>query len=323
MKFIRIGSNKTAKILSILLASVLWFHIATDAEYDYKIDIPIMYIEPTKEYMLARKPPETVNVYVKVSGKHLLFYVLKSMIDPESSYISVNLAGLLKDTHRITLEKENIYLSVESGISIERILSDSTFPVIIDRKKKQTVPVDVDNLPDYTVEGNYVLSGKITSIPEFVIIEGPEDYIDAIHAVKVKTLEKTMISQGDSLVHANLNTNNSFVTVNPGEVNIRFPVEPLRTKLFRGIPVTFKNIPRKFRNYLSPDTLSVYIQGPESIVSRARSEDISVTVNFAIYRNQIEQGDSLLKPVVTYPDGITDVSTTPGMLRISSPSSGS
>ena len=55
---IKFGKNTTAKILSILFAVILWFNIATNSEYNYKVYIPINYIEPSSGYMLASIPPE-------------------------------------------------------------------------------------------------------------------------------------------------------------------------------------------------------------------------------------------------------------------------
>jgi len=319
----KFGKNTTAKILSVLFAVVLWFHISTKVEYDYKVSIPITYIEPSSGYMLASTPPGEAQVYLRGSGKSLFYFMLKSFIDPEGSYIPVNLAGLPKGRHQITLDKENIFLSTEKELSVESILYNSSFPVVIDRKIERTVKVDSDSLPGFELENGFVLSGKPSIKPESVTVEGPEDIINTISSIRVATLADNVVSREDSLVHAKLNNNIHFTNVTPGEVDVHFPVEPLRTKLFRGIPVTFKNFPKKIRQHLKPDTLSVYIQGPESIISRSRSEDIFVTVNYKAYLAQIAQGDSLLKPEVIYPEGITSVSTTPGVLHISDYSSGS
>jgi len=317
----KFGKNTTAKIFSILFAIILWFNIATNSEYNYKVYIPIKYIEPSSGYMLASVPPEETQVYLRGSGKSLIYFILKSLVNPDASYISTNLAGIPKGEHRIDLDKENIALSTGENLQVERILNNSFFSVEIDKKITRTVKVDTDSLPLFKLGNNLVLNGKPSANPEFVIIEGPEDIINTMNSVKVVSLDNNMISQEDSLVHARLHDNIPFVTVSQNDVSIHFPVEPLRTKLFR-MPVTFKNFPRKVRQQLNPDTLSVYIQGPESVVSRSRFEDILIIVDYRVYLKQIAQGDSLITPEITYPEGITNVTITPGVLRISDYSSG-
>jgi len=196
--------NTTAKILSVLFATILWFHISTKAEYDYKVSIPITYIEPSSGYMLASTPPEETQVYLRGSGKSLFYFMLKSLIDPEGSYIPVNLAGLPKGRHQITLDKENIFLSTERELSVDSILYNSLFPVVIDKKIKRTVRVDADSLPYFELENGYVLSGKPSVNPKSVTVEGPEDIINTISSIRVATLADKVISQEDSLVRAKL-----------------------------------------------------------------------------------------------------------------------
>lgn len=317
----KFGKNTTAKILSILFAVILWFNIATNSEYNYKVYIPIKYIEPSSGYMLASIPPEETQVYLKGSGKSLVYFIFKNLVYPGESYISTNLAGLSKGEHRIDLDKENIALSTGESLQVERILNNPFFSVEIDKKIKRTVKVDIDSLPAFKLENNFVLNGKPAANPEFVIIEGPEDIVNTMNSVKVASLDNTMISQEDTLVHARLLDTIRFVTVSQNDVTIHFPVEPLRTKRFH-MPVTFINFPRKIRQRINPDTLSVYIQGPESVVSRSRFEDIFISVNYRAYLDQIAQGDSLITPEITYPEGITNVTITPGVLHISDYSSG-
>ena len=123
----KFGKNITAKILSFLFAAILWFNIATNLEYNHKVYIPIKYIEPSSGYMLASVPPEETQIYLRGSGKSLVYFVLKNLFNPEENYIATNLAGLQKGEHRIDLDKANIVLSTGESLHVERILSDS-FP---------------------------------------------------------------------------------------------------------------------------------------------------------------------------------------------------
>lgn len=310
------GKNTTAKVLSVLFAFILWFNIATNLEYNDKVNIPIKYIEPSSGFMIANVPPGEAQLYIRGSGKNLLYFSMKRLFHSDESYVSANLAGLPKGAHRIELKEENIFFTSGVNIHVERILTNSFIPVSIDKKIKRTVKVNVDNLPDVTLAEHLVLNGKPRSNPEFVIIEGPEEVVDPIKSIKVIALEKSVISERDTLIGATLEDTIDFAVLSTKEVTLDFSVEPLRTKLFR-IPLNFNNFPQRHRQRVSPDTLSVYIQGPESVVSRSRSMDILISVNYRTYLNRIAQGDSLLTPEISYPDGITNVTITPGILLIS------
>ena len=310
------GKNTAAKVLSVLFAFILWFNIATNLEYNDKVNIPIKYIEPSSGFMLASIPPREAQVYIRGTGKNLIYFSLKRLFNSDESYVSANLAGLPKGAHRIELKEENLFFTSGVNIHVERILTNTFIPLSIDKKVKRTVKVNVDNLPEVTLGEHLVLNGKPVANPEFVIIEGPEEIVDPIKSINVAALEKNVISERDTLIGATLEDNIEFASLSTKNITLDFSVEPLRTKLFR-IPLKFNNFPQRHRQRVSPDTLSVYIQGPESVVSRSRSMDILISVNYRTYLNRIAQGDSLITPEITYPDGITNVTITPGVLLIS------
>ncbi len=312
----KFSSNYTFKIICVVCAIALWFNIATKSRYNHKIYIPIRYTDPSSGYMLASTPPERIYVDVSGSGKQLMLLMLKNIVYPDRSYVTVNLAEYPKGRHLVYLDKEKIVLFREEKIRIESILYNSYFPVVIDKKVKRTVPVDMAELPDLEMENGFVLNGAPVARPEFAIIEGPEDIVSTIGAVKIQSLAKTVLSLADTLVQAHLDTSIRFSSVSPSEIAVYFPVEPLRTKLFRTIPLTYRGFRRSARPTLIPDTLSVMIQGPESIVSRSRAEDIRIEINYPDYSRQVSQGDSLIKPEILYPEGITSVTITPGVLRV-------
>jgi YbbR domain-containing protein len=315
------GKNTAAKVLSVFFAFILWFNIATNTEYNYKVDIPIKYIYPSSGFMLANEPPDEAQVYIRGSGKSLLYFCLKRMFNADESYVSANLAGLPKGAHRIELQEANIFFTSGANISVERILTNSVIPVSIDKKISRTVRVDVDNLPEVRIDDDLVLNGKPTADPEYVIVEGPADVVDPIESIPIATIEKNVISESDTLIGATLADTVDFAVLNTKNVTLRYSVEPLRTKLFR-IPLKLVNFPQQEEANVSPDTLSVYIQGPESVVSRSRSMDIVISVNYQSYMNRIARGDSFITPEISYPDGIMNVTITPGVLQITDPGGG-
>ncbi|MFC1541332.1 YbbR-like domain-containing protein [Candidatus Latescibacterota bacterium] len=316
------GKNTTAKVLSVLFAFILWFNIASNMEYSDKVTIPIKYTEPSSSFMLASVPPKDAQVYISGSGKSLIYFYLRKFISLDDSYISANLAGYTKGEHKIELKEESIYFSKGEDIIVERILTNSFFPINIDKKIKRTFKVDVDNLPEIKLNENLVFNGKPVANPEYVIVEGPEDIVDPIKSIGVVSLEKNVITESDTIIGATLNDDFDFARFSQKEITLNFSVEPLRTKLFQ-IPLNYINFPQRNRQKISPDTLSVYIRGPESVISRSRSSDIVISVNYRSYLNRITQGDSLIAPEIVYPEGITDVTITPGFLQISGLSDGS
>ncbi len=315
------GKNTTAKVLSVFFAFILWFNISTNMEYNYKVDIPIRYIKPSRGFMLANVPPEEAQVYIRGSGKNLLIFSLRRLFNSDESYVSANLAGLPKGAHRIELQEENIFFTSGADLSVERILTNSVIPVSIDERVSRTVRVDVDNLPEVTIDNDLVLTGKPTADPGYIIVEGPAEIVDPIESIPIASIEKNVITESDTLIEATLADTLDFADFSTKNVTLRYSVEPLRTKLFR-IPLKYNNFPQQEHAKVTPDTLSVYIQGPESVVSRSRSMDIVISVSYRSYLKHITDGDMFITPEIWYPDGITNVTITPGVLQITDPGGG-
>ncbi|MFC1511723.1 hypothetical protein ACFL5H_00830 [Candidatus Latescibacterota bacterium] len=316
MKFILAGPHDAAKLLCFLFALLLWFHVATEQEYGDQVSLPIHYHEPTSGYILANSPPDQVKIALSGTGKNLLSFKIGLLTNPGVAYVNVTLADLRRGTHIITLNTEDITISEDASVTIVDILENAEISVLIDRKIERSLAVALDSLPPYRVEEGFVLNGKPLVTPVSITAEGPEEVLLEMRTIRISSLNTETISLADSLVEAVLDIPSPFVNVSQAIVEVRFPVERLRTKLFRGVPVTLSGFPQRFESVFLPDTLTVLIQGPESVISLSRAEDIVVEVNYSSFLEQTAGGDSLITPTIKYPNGITGASTTPVALRI-------
>ncbi len=314
MKLTLLGPNDTAKLLSFLFAIVLWFHIATEQVYRYEATLPIRYINLPDNYMLANTPPERVQVLLAGTGKSLLSFRLRQMGDSYDSYAMVDLAGPGRGTRQVVIDRQDLYIPESDGITVQEIMNNGSFPLVIDRKAERNVPISTDSLTVFLDEG-CVLAARPEAVPESVAVVGPEEIVSKMTSISIGSLNPSPITYEDTLAQAQLINPSPFLDLSRDTVEIRFFVERLRTKLFR-IQVRLTGFPRNERDTVSPDTISVMIQGPESVISKSGQEDISAEVSHASYLKQTAKGDSLITPTLGYPNGVTSASATPPAVRI-------
>ena len=314
MKLTFLGPNDPAKLLSFLFAIILWFHVATEQVYRYGASVPIHYVHLQDNYMLANTPPERVQVSLSGTGKSLLSFRLRQLSNPDDSYAMVDLAGLEKGTHPVAILKQNLFIPESDGITAQEITGNGVFPLVIDRRAERMVPVSTDSLPSFVEEG-CVLAARPEAVPESVAVSGPEEIVSKITSIPAGTPKPAPITCADSVAQAQLINPSPFLDLSRDTVEIRFTVERLRTKLFL-IPVTLTGFPRNERDTITPDTLSVLIQGPESVISRSGQADVSAEVSHASYLEQTASGDSLIAPTLRFPTGVTSASATPPAVRI-------
>ena len=325
MNIRKTGNNITAKVASVVFAVLLWFHVTTNATFNSKFSLPIQYAGPSEGFVVASTKPDKVTAVINGTGKELFVFYLKGLVRPDQSYALVILTGLSEGKNTITLDKNVMNLGLFSGLSVESILypHNASFSIEIDREIKRTVAVNTVSLSGYRVREGYCVSGKPVAKPEFVVIQGPEEIINNFNSVKISSLSGKTVSLRDSVLKANLEKP-QFVTVEPGEVEIYFFVEPLITRNLSGVSLIYEGFPEKNRPEFKPDSLSVSLKGPKSIVSGIEANSILAAIQYKRYLDHAAKGDSLITPTVTIPDGyegIDVIDVIPKVVRFSVQSS--
>lgn len=314
---IKKSGSTTVQILSFLFAGILWFNVTTDATFQHKITLPIKYVGPSEGFIISTEKPGKTEVIVSGTGKALFRFSMAGFVDTENRYALVNLAGLPAGENKVTIEKPALHLGDITGLTIERILfpNNATFAIGVDRNIKRTVAVNADSIVGYNIAEGYVLTRKPTVRPQFVMIEGPESFVSALDAVAVTSLKGTMVSAKDTLAAATLAVP-PFITVEPADIEVLFPVEQILSRELKGIPITLTGFPRNRRPTFAPDSLMVAVRGPRSSISNLDSSKISLTVTYESFREQISRGDSTIVPVISVPDGISVTGVTPSFVRV-------
>ena len=322
MKNVESGSHLTAKILSVLFAVVLWLVITLHTTFSYKVYLPIKYFGPSEGFIMTGSYPEKALVYIQGTGRSLLVFSIKRILNRDQHYVTVSLTGFTKKgKHLIDLDKTKINLGENSTLVVENILENASFSVEIERIDTRSIPVDLDNLPDFTVENGYVLIGKPQAKPGIVVVKGPVDTLDTMNTIKISSFPSRKVSIKNPVLQASLGENLSeFVTTDPETINLHFTIEKLVQKIFTGVPLVLKNFPDGNIPYFFPDSLNVAVEGPESSISELKADDVLVTVRYQEFLELSAQGVSNIKPKIKLPENVIAVSVTPDMVQFSSDS---
>ncbi len=153
-----ITANFGIKILSLLTAFLLWFHVITEKGYEKTIQIPISYVNLPENLLITKQPPKSVKVKVRGKGKELLRF-------GQNIKVELDLGETELGWRRIDLKKEDVVVPCESKIEIGSELLPRSFIMRVEREVKKKVKV-VPNL-----KSEY----KFEVIPEMVEISGGSD----------------------------------------------------------------------------------------------------------------------------------------------------
>ena len=181
----------------LTLASFLWFLNALEKHYTDHITVPVRYINLPKDKELTGKLPEKLELTVDAFGYTLLRHKLRLAFSPillDVNELTNNyLEGRFFSKYSISTNghKEEIAKQISSEIEIIIIRPDSIlFKVsnVIDKLIKVHPVVDV------TFAKEFIFQKPPVTIPESILVRGPEDILDTLTNVKTLPVELKNLS---------------------------------------------------------------------------------------------------------------------------------
>jgi len=180
--------NWTLKIISLVLALLLWSFIMGERRLEVGYPVPLELQSLPTGLMVANEVPSLIDV--RVSGPRTLL----SKISPNDISIVVDLTDLKPGL--TTFKRLEERLNLPSGLRVTR-LSPSFIDLKLERIKQKLVPIKIvfsdQPLPGFKV-------GKVRSVPDEVIIEGAESELKNVSEVVTESVNLKGVNEGFSLI---------------------------------------------------------------------------------------------------------------------------
>ncbi len=295
--------------MSVVFAMLLWVHVTSNATFSSKCTMPIRYVGPSEGYVIASEKPDEATVVVTGAGRDLVRFYASGLIGVDERYALVNLTGLPVGANTVSIDRDMIHLGMFSELSVDTVLSpnNASFAVDVDRLIKRTIAVDTKSLPEFKVSDSAAILGKPWAKPAYVVMTGPASIIGHISAAKVSVLLKRNLSSADSVVKGYIEKPR-YVEVEPDEVELHFVMDQVASRKISGVKLRLSNIPRKFRTAFKPDSLTVVLRGPKSLLSRITANQIIAGISPDALQNALDNDESSIEPSIRLPNGLTGVS---------------
>ena len=237
---------------------------------------------------------------------------------PERHFTLASLTGLAtKGKHQITLDKGDVHLTDDSDLEVESILDNAFFSIVLDRLVTRNLTVDVDSIPPYSVEKGFVVVGKPLARPGLIVARGPEEVLRSMRSVHIGSLEQNTLSPKKADLKARLENRPEYlIKLDPDTVDVKFTIEPFIQRVFADVPLKLFSFPRKNIPQFTPAAFSVSIEGPESIVSKLKPQDILISIRYQTFLDMSSKGEHLIRPEIKSPEGLS-ISLSPEFIRFS------
>lgn len=297
--------NFKSIIVSVLLACLLWFLVATGNRYSYTIKVPIKITRLAPGKTMANVIPEYAVLDVEGKGRSLIasyFYDVGFNLElPE-----------VKSDRKIELEKYLNFLDVPKTFDIEvkEVIEPKTFDLKVDDLVRTSKRIQFEG--DIAADDGYILIGHQFS-QDSVLLEGPRSLIRGLSYVRTDSLRMSGQKTGFMQTLRLREPAPGLIKMEPKMVEVSFDIQRLVERIVYDIPVKVINVPAHLSVDAIPPFLALRIKGGEKIAAGITSENIRVEIDFnRTYRPDKEEYSA----IIYTPHSVSWTESIPGKFKL-------
>ena len=301
-----IFENFWFKIVALVMALLLWFHVATEKVYEYTKSFPVKISNFPKELILSEAVSQEVQVKIRGKGKELLKLLLT-----EKRNLQIDIKDFKAGESDYTFKPQEIPIPEGLDLKVDEIVSPKSIKINLDHLIEKKVPIhsQITILPK---EG-YLQVGEVSLNLHQVGISGPIKLVRGIESIETekKVLEDVTQPISDRIgltLPQGYNLRLSF-----NQVKFSADVQKGIEKEIPSVPVETVNLPSGRKVKVQPDSIKVIIFVGENVVNRLTEDQIKVTIDCGRVKRNVE---TKLQPLVKLPPTASLIRTEPDSLMV-------
>jgi YbbR domain-containing protein len=261
--------NLGLKIIAALLALGLWVHVYSTTEQESKLQVPLQLVDIPSGMTITGEIPRTVEVQVRGPGREIFRLRTRRL----RTQISVADAG--EGRFQRPLVADDITLPPDIQARPVEVIRPKLLDVVFDRLETKRVPVfpTVTGAPS----SGYLVRGPVEVDPDSLTLQGPQrllrpyEFVRSLEVGIQGATQPLRASVGLDLPEG--------ITGDPAEVLVVVPIERIVARNIGGLPVEVLKNAAIRRVRIEPETGSVEVHGPESVVTGLRPEDLQLRID--------------------------------------------
>lgn len=297
MKLPVVLRNTDIRLVSLLLAVLLWFHAVTERTYRVAVRCPVTVRNIPSGWMLTNRGVGA-NCLITATGKE----IIAMRIAPPS--ITVDAAN--RQIKRMTVDLDRAAVRYPYGIvprSVE--FTPGQLAIAFDREEARQVRVvaDIRGLP----ADGFLVADSVTVSPAAVEVRGPQRLLETLDSVYTQPLP--VDGQAEPLerwLRLAL-PDTVFSATSPETVLVRVPFEKAGERLFRNVPIRLANRGTGYLVSFSPGTVDVVVAGPQPALAAAGAADVIAVIDL----RGLERGRYRLQATIELPERLELLTASP------------
>ena len=284
------------------LATILWLFVISGDQYTMIIDFPIEARNLNAQKAYLKEVPNYAAVMLKGKGRDLFkafilqkYAGFKLVLDLEG--ISQEYEFFLNDYFK--KNPRRVVLPSSYKLSFVEVVYPNRIKISLDEIMKKTVPVSSNLF--ISLKDGYTQVGLIKFYPDSVNIVGPKAELKRIN--NINTIKDTLTNLSYAFnSDLNLILPNRLINCSHTEVQCYLDIQQISERIIVDIPVKVINKVKGIRVFPSPQTVSLTVIGGAIQISKIKSHDILVNVDF----NSWSINKNFYEPQVLFPFDVLD-----------------
>ncbi|MDP2334955.1 MAG: hypothetical protein Q8N05_00605 [Bacteroidota bacterium] len=301
-----------AYLVCIAIATGFWFLNALSKTYTVDIIAPVSYVNFPNNKTLANNLPEKFELTIKSYGFTILRRKLSFLFVPLEFNVNDLTSNRMVDSHRssYTFPSRQFLSKLSYQLSNDlEILNMSPDTLVFKFDKLGQKHIKVKPVVQVNLKKQYQISGEIKTVPDSVLVNGPQSVLDNLHFVLT---EKKQFHQVDRSILEEIKIKPvKELYFEPQSVKMNIPVEEY-TEAQQSVPVVLVRKPADVNVKLFPAKVKITFQVGLNRFSEIHPEDFKLTVSYT----DIQKGKQRLKITAeSSPDYLYDLKITPEELE--------
>ncbi len=263
--------NLGLKLIALTLAVTLYLHVFLSQEREMILDVPIMLRGVPESLIGLGDLPEMARVRFRGLGLTLS----KLRTDPQGPRLLVEVGDVREGRLQRPLVSGDVLLPSEVDVRVVEVVEPKELDIEFDRLLVKRLPV-VPNITGRPAAG-FVTAGRIIAQPESVTVRGPRQLVGSFDFLRTEPLDIAGL-EGATQQRVALRVP-ARCEATPSEVSVRIVIDKVVSRTFPQLPVKVLRSAVVTLRRLAPQTGSVVVSGPATLVESLRADDLRLSID--------------------------------------------
>lgn len=265
-------TNFWLKILAVLVAGLVWLHVATDRTYRTTRNIPVGRVIVREGLVAPPEFPDTLRVVVEATGKELI------LLGTETPALQINATSYDVGRRVIGLSAEQLrLLGTETDARVIRVVTPEFVEVDFSEMAHATLPVRA--IFDPLTEDGFMVGSEVDISPRKIAVHAPSKYLSEMTEALTDSVPIRGLRNEVTLWLPLANPDPRVFRLEPDSVRVTLTILPTQRLQFDSIPIQIFNLSSEMLTRVSPTFVRIELIGPSTLTSKPDAGDIRATID--------------------------------------------